>query len=66
MDTFYTILFVIYIIAGYWSVKQTIDANKDFIVYKPGSLFIRRLIIGSMFGWILIPVAIIKKLVSGE
>ena len=43
------IVWILYIVLGYWSVGQTIYANK--------------IIIGLMFGWVLIPVAIIKCLI---
>ncbi len=55
------ILILIYWVAGYWAVGQTIDANKT-IIYSGNALFLRKASIGFAFGWILIPVAIIKKL----
>lgn len=57
-------LVIIYIIAGYWATNQTIYANKIRI----GSnlyLFMSRLVWGAIFGWILIPWAIVKKLLVG-
>lgn len=55
-----TIFMLIYWVAGYWAVTQTIDANK-VIIYNEGSLFVRRACIGLFFGWALIPWAIIKN-----
>ena len=53
-------IIVIYAIAAYWAVGQTIYANKIRIgTYK--DLFFTQLIIGIFLGFILIPVAIIKK-----
>ena len=57
-----TIFFIVYWIAGYWAVTQTIDANKTFI-YSGNALFMRRVTIAFLFGWVLIPWAIIKMLV---
>ena len=48
-DTLSGIVWILYIVLGYWSVGQTIYAN--------------RFILGFMFGWVLIPVAIIKCLI---
>lgn len=54
-----TVLFLIYAALGYWSTGVTIYANK-IVFHAFGELFIRRLILGVLFGWILIPVALIK------
>ena len=61
-DTLSGIVWILYIILGYWSVGQTIYANK-IIIGPMGTLWIKRFILGFMFGWILIPVAIIKCLI---
>lgn len=53
---------ILYIVLGYWSVGQTIYANK-IIIGPMGTLWIKRFILGFMFGWALIPVAIIKCLI---
>lgn len=57
-----TIFFVVYWVAGYWAVGQTIYANK-IVIYSGNTLFIKKAGIGLFFGWILIPVAIIKNIV---
>lgn len=49
----------IYFILGYWSVGKTIYANK-IRMGTYSNLFIERLGLGVVLGWILIPVAIIK------
>lgn len=54
-----TLLFFIYMAAGYWATGRTIYANKIFIGTGTG-IFMQRLIMGTLFGWILIPVALIK------
>ena len=58
------LLGVIYIILGYWATGKTTHANKMFIGYKMGQLFIERLILGGAFGWALIPVAIIRSILG--
>ena len=55
-DTLSGIIWILYIVLGYWSVGQTIYANK-IIIGPMGTLWIKR------FGWVLIPVAIIKCLI---
>lgn len=52
-------LVIIYLILGYWATGRTIYANK-VIVYSGLGLFYRRAFYGALFGWILIPVAIIR------
>ncbi|MBQ7922375.1 MAG: hypothetical protein IJ325_07350 [Clostridia bacterium] len=55
-----TILLIAYVVLSYWAVGQTIYANK--IRFGTWSdLFLTRLILGFILGWILIPVAVIKK-----
>ena len=56
------IVWILYIVLGYWSVGQTIYANK-IIIGPMGTLWIKRFILGFMFGWVLIPIAIIKCLI---
>lgn len=56
------ILLLAYLIAGYWSVGQTVYANK-VVFYSSGyAFFVKKFTIGLFLGWILIPVAVIKKL----
>lgn len=62
-DTLSGIVWILYIVLGYWSVGQTIYANK-IIIGPMGTLWIKRFILGFMFGWVLIPVAIIKCLIN--
>lgn len=54
-----TLLFFIYMAVGYWATGRTIYANKILIGTGTG-IFMQRLIMGTLFGWILIPVALIK------
>lgn len=59
-----TAIIIIYWIAGYWAVGQTIYANK-VVIYSGNTFFVRKAALGLFFGWILIPVAIIKHFISG-
>ena len=56
-----TILFLLYVVLGYWATGVTIYANK-IVFHAFGQLFLQRLIFGVLFGWILIPVALLKRL----
>lgn len=58
-----TILFLLYAALGYWATGVTIYANK-IVIHAFGELFMQRLILGVLFGWILIPVALIKSIFS--
>lgn len=55
------ILFIIYIALGYWAVGKTIYANK-LRIGSISNLFLSRLILGIFLGFILIPIAIIRKI----
>jgi len=54
-----SILAILYLVLGYWATGKTIYANK-IVIHAFGELFIQRLIWGMLFGWILIPVALIR------
>lgn len=51
------ILIGIYIILGYWAVGKTIWANKIII---GTDIWGERVMLGVVFGWILIPIALLK------
>lgn len=55
------ILVFIYMAAGYWATGQTIYANK-ILIGTASNIFLQRVILGAVFGIILIPVAIIKNI----
>lgn len=54
------VLFFIYVALGYWATGLTTHANKIFVGYEIGELFFDRFFWGLIFGWALIPVAMIK------
>jgi len=56
-----TILLFAYVALGYWAVGKTIYANK-IRIGTFNDLFLTRLILGILLGWILIPVAIFKSI----
>lgn len=53
------ILFFIYMAFGYWATGRTIYANK-ILIGAGNVIFMRRLIWGTLLGWLLIPVALIR------
>ena len=55
------ILFIIYCIIGYWASGVVVFQNK-IVIHSLGGLFMAKLLLGICFGFILIPVAIIMKL----
>lgn len=52
---------ILYIILGYWATGRTIYANK-VVIYSGVSFICKKLAIGTVLGWILIPIALIKLL----
>lgn len=56
-----SILFLLYIALGYWATGVTIYANK-IVFHAFGQLFLQRVILGMLLGWILIPIALIKTI----
>ena len=59
LDIVMAAIFFVYITLGYWATGLTIYSNK-IIFHAFGQLFMRRLIIGTLLGWVLIPIAIIR------
>lgn len=53
------LVFVIYMIAGYWATKRTIYRNR-VIITTHFNMFFSRLIWGTFLGFILIPWALIN------
>lgn len=60
MEYIGAVLFLIYMAVGYWSTGQTIYYNK-IVIHQFGGLFMQRLILGTLFGWVLIPTALIAQ-----
>lgn len=55
---------IIYLILGYWAAGQTVFKNKIMISSQIGGIFLQKLAVAFILGWILIPVAIIKLIIS--
>ena len=58
------IILLVYVIAGYWATGKTLYANKIIIYHRFEELFLRRLVFGAAFGWVLIPIAVLKSIFS--
>lgn len=54
------LLIFIYAILGYWAVGTTIYSNKVHIGTL-SEIFLTRLILGVLLGFILIPIALVRK-----
>jgi hypothetical protein len=54
------VLLLIYLIAGYWAAGVIFFENK-VVIHAFGALFMRKLILGMFLGIVLIPAAIIKR-----
>lgn len=59
-----TIVILIYMALGYWATGRTIYADK-ILIGDGNAIFGRRLTMGFLFGWALIPWAIIKLFIGG-
>lgn len=61
MDTMEIIVLCVYAAAGYWATGKTIYANK-ILIGAGSDIFLQRLIMGILLGWILIPIAFLKAI----
>ena len=57
------ILLLGYAALGYCAVNQTIYADK-ILIGDLSRIFLKKLCLGVIWGWVLIPVAIIKRLIT--
>lgn len=57
------VLMIVYMILGYWAVGKTIYANK-IRIGTASNLFVSRVVMGTLLGWILIPIAIVGILLG--
>ena len=53
------ILFIAYIVLSYWAVGETLYANK-ILIGTTSAIMTKKLVVGMVLGFILIPIAIIK------
>ena len=59
------LLIIIYWIAGYWAYGVMVYEGK-IVICKEGELFMKKLGGGLMLGWLMIPLAILKRLFGGR
>ncbi len=57
-------ILIIYMILGYWATGRTIYADR-ILIGDGTAIFGRRLVMGFLFGWALIPWALIKLFIGG-
>ena len=57
-----TVLLIIYAAASYWATNKVLYEGK--VVYYSSAYvhYMKKFLIGMMFGWILIPIAILKSI----
>lgn len=63
MSTEATGTFVIYVILSYWAVGKLIYRN-SIRFGAPHLVFFQQLVIGMLFGWLLVPIAILITLLD--
>ena len=55
------ILFVLYMVLGYWAAGKVVYRN--YIMFgSMSSIIAKKLAVGVLFGWILIPIAVLMLL----
>jgi len=54
-------IFLLYVIAGYWAAGRTIYANK-IMIGSWSAIAIQKMTVGVLLGFILIPIALIKTI----
>ena len=57
-----TIILLVYLALGYWAAGVLFYENK-IVIHTFGALFLRKLILGMFLGIIIIPIALLKRLV---
>ncbi|MBR3861904.1 MAG: hypothetical protein IKM84_08510 [Oscillospiraceae bacterium] len=59
------VILLLYMAAGYWAVGRTLWADK-VVFGSATTIFVQRVIWGTLLGWILIPFALIKLLTNKD
>lgn len=65
MEVLQSILFFVYIAAGWWAANRTVYANR-VIFGEYLTIMMQKFIVVLLFGWVLIPVALIKTFLFGR
>lgn len=56
------LLFILYMLLGYWGVSVVLYQNKVVIEFFPGQLAIKKLGLALVLGWLMFPLAAIMKI----
>ena len=65
MEVLQLILFIVYIAAGWWAANRTVYANR-VIFGQYSTIMMQKFIVVLLFGWALIPIALIKTFLLGR
>ena len=57
------IMLIIYLVLAYWATGKTVYRNR-ILIGDGNSIFIRKVMVGFFFGFVLIPVAVIRLLLD--
>lgn len=55
-----TVIGIIYLVAGYWAANKVLYEGKVVVYSSAFTHYMKKFVTGLAFGWILIPVAIVK------
>lgn len=65
MEILGSILLIIYIAAGWWAANRTVYANR-VVFGQYTTILMQKFMVALLFGWLLIPVALIKTFLLGR
>lgn len=57
-----TLILLVYLALGYWAAGVLFYENK-IVIHAFGALFFRKLVLGMFLGIIIIPIALLKRLI---
>lgn len=58
------ILGIIYIVAGWWAINKVWYSKRVYLVSDSFQFYLKKLILAMVFGWVLIPIAIVMCLLG--
>lgn len=64
MDTLKLIVFIVYIVAGWWAINKIWYSKHTYIIHQPMAFYMLKFFWALIFGWIAIPIAIIMTLLK--
>ncbi|MDE6641899.1 MAG: hypothetical protein K2K63_15400 [Acetatifactor sp.] len=59
-----SILFIVYIIAGWWAANRVWFSKRTYIVTDPAAFYGKKMAMAFLLGWLFIPIAIIQKVTN--